>query len=302
MGFFAVGGATLAYVEGAVESPRRELVALDPDGERTVAPAPPRFYRNIAVAPAGGRAAVTILDGRRSDIWLVGLVDGGLERLTFEGFNIEPAWSADGRWLAFASRGDQGPFQMYRRPADGGMRPQRLQESPRHQYPEAFTPDGRTLVYTENHPETGFDLWLLRLEGPEPRSRPLLRTPANEFLAAVSPDGRHLAYTSDESGQLEIYVQALPGPGGKWQVSPQGGVIPFWSPRGDRLYYHHDGLKTVAVAAGAEFAAGPPTAVAGVQELVAAWAGGDQLVAIEERSPPSPPRELRVVVGFDPRR
>jgi hypothetical protein len=58
-----------------------------------------------------------------------------------------------------------------------------------------------------------------------------------EMSPAVSPDGRWLAYTSDETGQLEVYVQPLDRSGGKRLVSLGGGMEPVWSPDGSELYY-----------------------------------------------------------------
>ena len=57
---------------------------------------------------------------------------------------------------------------------------------------------------------------------------------------AASPDGSWLAYVSDESGQDEVYVRPVPGPGGKRQVSIDGGREPAWSPDGRELYYRGD--------------------------------------------------------------
>ena len=42
--------------------------------------------------------------------------------------------------------------------------------------------------------------------------------PLVQWRPRVSPDGRWVAYESDESGQLEVYVQQYPS-GGKWIVS-----------------------------------------------------------------------------------
>ena len=52
-----------------------------------------------------------------------------------------------------------------------------------------------------------------------------------------SPDGRWIAYVSNESGRNEIYVRPFPGPGGKWQVSADGGVTPTWSRARSELLY-----------------------------------------------------------------
>jgi Tol biopolymer transport system component len=46
-----------------------------------------------------------------------------------------------------------------------------------------------------------------------------------------------LAYGSDESGRLEIYVRPFPGPGGKWQISTEGGTEAAWSPNGKELSF-----------------------------------------------------------------
>ena len=76
--------------------------------------------------------------------------------------------------------------------------------------PESWSPDGKMLVFQEEHPETGRDLWVLTLGEDQPM--PLLDSPYDEGFARVSPDGRWLAYVSNESGRDEVYAQPFPGP------------------------------------------------------------------------------------------
>ena len=46
---------------------------------------------------------------------------------------------------------------------------------------------------------------------------------------------------------METYVRPLPGPGGKWQVSPGRGVSPVWSKRGPELFYQNrQGMMVVS--------------------------------------------------------
>ena len=52
-----------------------------------------------------------------------------------------------------------------------------------------------------------------------------------------SPDGRWIAYTTNEAGQPNVYVQPFPGPGGKYQVSRDGGGYPVWRADGKELFY-----------------------------------------------------------------
>jgi serine/threonine-protein kinase len=74
-----------------------------------------------------------------------------------------------------------------------------------------------------------------------------------------SPDGRWIAYSSNESGQFEIFVRPFPGPGGKWQISTGGGVLPRWSRSSRELFYSGAGLTVVPYSiSGDVFAAGQP--------------------------------------------
>ena len=74
-----------------------------------------------------------------------------------------------------------------------------------------------------------------------------MATAANELSPVFSPDGRWIAYVSDESGIPEVYVQPFPGPGGKVQVSNEGGSEPRWARRGRELFYRH-GREMMTVA------------------------------------------------------
>ena len=65
--------------------------------------------------------------------------------------------------------------------------------------------------------------------------------------------------TSNESGRFEIYVQPYPGPGGKWQVSTEGGTEPVWNPNGRELFYRSgDKMMAVDVTTQPSFSVGKP--------------------------------------------
>jgi dipeptidyl aminopeptidase/acylaminoacyl peptidase len=123
--------------------------------------------------------------------------------------------------------------------------------------PFSWSQDGQLLAFIELNPNTGYDIWVLRMG--ERKAQPFLRTPFNETAPRFSPDGRWLAYESDESGRYEIYVQPYPGPGGKWQISTEGGQEPAWNRNGRELFYR-SGNKVMAVdiATQTSFTAGKP--------------------------------------------
>jgi eukaryotic-like serine/threonine-protein kinase len=74
-----------------------------------------------------------------------------------------------------------------------------------------------------------------------------------------SPDGHWVAYISDESGRYEVYVQPYPGPGGKFQISTDGGTEPVWNPKGRELFYRTgDKMMAVDIRTQPSFSAGKP--------------------------------------------
>ena len=73
-----------------------------------------------------------------------------------------------------------------------------------------------------------------------------------------------MAYVSDESGQLEIYVQNFPESGGKWQISTSGGGFPQWRGDGNELFYLGPDGNLMAV----EIEADGDTPVAGIPQVL----------------------------------
>ena len=156
-------------------------------------------------------------------------------RLTFEWNNSGAAWAPHGGRIAFYSNRN-GPFNLYMTTVGASGDAERLTTSPYTHFQGSWFPDGRTLIYTEEHPETGDDLWLLPLDG-DRVPEPFLRTPFNERRAHVSPDGRFVAYESNESGRWEVYIRAFADSGSKTQVSTAGGIEPRWRPDGTEIFY-----------------------------------------------------------------
>ena len=110
----------------------------------------------------------------------------------------------------------------------------------------SFSPKGDMVTFIRRAPDTGLDLWVRPLKGTQ-TAQPFLRTRFTEVGPRFSPDGRWISYVSDESGQYEVYVRPYPGPGGKWQVSTQGGGEHIWSRDGKELFYRN-GKKWMVVA------------------------------------------------------
>jgi eukaryotic-like serine/threonine-protein kinase len=247
---------SLVYVPGSAVSAQSRLVWVTRNGTEQPISAPVRAYLFPRISPDGGRVAVDIRE-QESQIWLYDLTRGTLTRLTFEGsLSLSAVWSPDGKRLAVQSN-KNGPLNIYLEPADGSSGLEQLTTSDSLQFPASWSRDGQFLAFGEINPNSGYDIWVLRLSNR--KAQPFLKTPFNESMPLFSSDGHWLAYVSDESGRWEIYVQPYPGPGGKWQISTDGGMEPVWNRNGREIFYRNgDKMMAVDISTQPSFSAGKP--------------------------------------------
>jgi Tol biopolymer transport system component len=247
---------SLVYVPGSVQATQRKLVWVDRNGTEQSLAAAAHAYQYPRLSPDGRRVAVTIQE-QGSQTWLYDLSRESLTRFTFEGnVNYGTAWTHDGKRIAFYSD-KEGPLNIFWQLADGSGGLERLTTSDNIHVPSSFSPDGQLLAFIEVNPTTGWDIWVLRLG--DRKAQPFLRTPFLESAPRFSPDGRWLAYVSNESGRFEIYVQPYPGPGGKWQISTEGGTEPVWNPNGRELFYRSgDKMMGAGITTQPSFTVGKP--------------------------------------------
>jgi eukaryotic-like serine/threonine-protein kinase len=246
---------SLVYVPGSVQGAQSRLVWVDRKGAEQLVAAPAHNYVLPRVSPDGKRVAVNI-EEVDSQIWLYDLDRETLTRLTFEGgASIDPVWTPDGKRIVFKGADNRLFWQL----ADGSTGAEALTKSELagNNVPGSWSPDGQVLTFMEINPETGYDIYILPLRDGKPQ--PFLRTPSLETAPRFSPDGHFIAYASDESGRVEVYVRPYPGPGGKWQISKEGGMEPVWNPKGRELFYR-SGNKMMAVEVTTQptFTAGKP--------------------------------------------
>jgi eukaryotic-like serine/threonine-protein kinase len=247
---------SLVYVSGIAQATLRRLVWVDRKGVEQALPAPPHAYRYPRLSPDGHRLAVTIEEPEQN-IWLYDLARTTLTRLTFQGsLNLMGSWTPDGKRIAFESN-REGAANLFWQLADGSGGIEKLTTSGHTQAPFSWSPDGQELAFADVAPVTGYDIWVLRMR--DRKAQPFLETPYLESAPRFSPDGHWLAYVSDESGRFEVYVQSYPGPGGKWQISTEGGTEPVWNPNGRELFYRtQNKLMAVDIATQPSFSAGTP--------------------------------------------
>ncbi len=245
--FSASSEGTLVFRSTGEASDER-LVWLDREGKRIGSVGKPGQFITPALSPDGTQLAVSIEGQGARDIWIYDLARDLASRFTFaDGNAFDPSWSRDGTRLAYAvSRA--GDVSIVEKPIGGSGKERILVGGGGRHALSGWSPDGQQLLYLEraqNPPN--WDIHALSVTD-SVRTVPIVTTPFSEYQPAFSPDGKWLAYGSVESGGAEVYVQAYPGPGGKWRISNSGGSEPHWRGDGRELYYLSRDRRVMAVA------------------------------------------------------
>jgi TolB protein len=143
-------------------------------------------------------------------------LDGGLptgppRRLTNqEGVATHPAYSPDGRWVAYYLISDE-ERDIWTVPSGGGI-PIRFTDDPAQDVHPAWSPDGSMLVFTSER-SGGHDLWVAPVNEGRPTGEP--RRITDGTVAALSPswspDGPEVPFLGSTGGTWEVWVVASDG-------------------------------------------------------------------------------------------
>ena len=232
--FSASQTGLLTYLDGTLSS-ERELTWRDRNGNKLGDLLGPGPYLDPVLSP-DTKKLTFLLGARAVDVWLYDFASQVKTRLTYASpgkeNNMFSTWSPDGRSLIYLSYGDE-KYSIHRKPLDGiGSDEVLLAESSEiRPVPFSWSPDGKLLVYHQLK-EGERSIWLLPLGG-EPKPYLFLK---GGYRPQFSPDGRWISYCSDEAGRPEVFVVPFPGPGGKTQVSTEGGCQARWRKDGKEIY------------------------------------------------------------------
>jgi len=153
-----------------------------------------------AVAPDGRRVALCIL----GKIWTVPLAGGNAEQLSYgPGWDAAPAWSPDGRFLAYATSLPGGTDLLVRDLATGTSAVVTHVEGTIPVV--AFAPDGAALYYVDQRGQYEAHVWRIGVDGEG--ARQLTFTSGwHEWAFALDPRGKRMVLTSGRYGGSDLYL------------------------------------------------------------------------------------------------
>ena len=166
--------------------------------------------QNANISPTGARAVFEA----HGEILTVPAEHGDIRNLTNSPAvaDRDPAWSPDGKWIAYFSD-ESGEYALHLRSQDGlsDLRKIKLGTPPTFYYSPVWSPDSKKIVYSDKR----LKLWYLEIEGGKPLSvdtNPYDSGPGSGFDPVWSPDSRWIAYTRQvTSGMHAVFIYGLEG-------------------------------------------------------------------------------------------
>ena len=270
--------------------PTSTLSWVSPDGTSEPLGLEPRDYDRVLISPDGLRIAAVF----ERSTWLSDLDRPGWTRLTSPDQAAVPfGWSPDSEsmllhTLEASLRLFQGnisaadPLPLQAISASGSDAARTLISIPDYPFSVLWY-EPETLIYVGNRgnliermtrtleeeiDDDGIptESWIniVSLSAEPPLITTVVRRPGVAVGApAVSPGRDLIAYQSNDSGEIELYVERFPGGGNRKLITngPERGMSAAWSPAGDELYFRRieDGaMMAAAVLDASELSFGVP--------------------------------------------
>jgi Tol biopolymer transport system component len=204
-----------------------------------------------------------------------------------------PAFSPDGKWIAFIRAISSGVDDIFVAPADGSGEARRVTSDRRYIISLAWTPDGKSIVFSSNR-LGAHTLWRVKASGgPLERIQGIAENVSDPDF---SDDGKRLAYSQFYVDTNIWSAEVATGQRKQFVVSTQHDSSPAFSPDGSRVAFrsNRSGHMEIWVAN----AATPSMAVqvtegAGVVTGAPRWSPDGTKIAFDSR--PGDSRDISVV-------
>jgi tricorn protease len=165
-------------------------------------------FKNVAqnvgtfgLSPSGARAVLEA----RGNVFTIPAEHGSIRTLTTDNSSVHelnPAWSPDGKWIAYLSD-KTGEYELYLRPQMGGAETRVTTDGGVYRYGPVWSPDSKKLLYWDKLHK----LWWISLDEKKPT-----QVDQGDYAditdGSWSPDSAWIAYSKTDrrgAGQMHLY-------------------------------------------------------------------------------------------------
>ncbi|HYM21946.1 MAG TPA: amidohydrolase family protein, partial [Vicinamibacterales bacterium] len=189
---------------------------------------------SVAVSPDGRTLAIDM----QGSIWTLPSTGGAAKRIT-DLFNDarQPAWSPDGKWIAFFAYRDGG-YDIWAVAPDGSNQ-HKLTWGPFDDREPIWSHDGTRVAFSSDRGNplgSDYNIWTLTVATGELKQ--LTKDPADDYMPSWSPDDREIAFASTRDSGMGVWaVNAASGAEHKLTAATSVVDAPSWGP-GGKIVYH----------------------------------------------------------------
>jgi Tol biopolymer transport system component len=189
---------------------------------------------SVTASPDGHTLAIDL----QGSIWTLPATGGRARRIT-DLFNDarQPAWSPDGRWIAYFAYRDGG-YDLWAIAPDGSNQ-HKLTWGNFDDREPAWSHDGTRIAFASDRGDplgSDYNIWVLDL--PSGALRQMTIDPGNDYMPSFSPDDKEIAFVSTRGDSQSVWaVSILDGAERRITDRKIWADAPSWGPAGEILHH-----------------------------------------------------------------
>jgi len=197
------------------------------------------LYKFMTGEPGIFASKVSFIRNNRGkqEVWLMDVDGQAMQRLTNNGsINALPAWSPNGRYIAYTSWKERNP-DIFVHDINTG-KAQKISSFQGLNTGATWSPDSQRIAFSASRGTDNMNIYIVNADGSGLQQLTQAKWGERNLSPSWSADGKQITFVSTRFASPQIFVMNVDGSGAR-RVSMQGNYnqAPKWSPRGDWILF-----------------------------------------------------------------